>query len=294
VIRFMAGPIIVAVVSIAAQAQMAHVSVGDAAIQYELTGRGTTTIVLIHGWAQDLTIWDDQVAAFAPHYRVLRYDRRGFGGSTGHADGTADPDDLRIVLDSLGIRSAVVLGLSAGSRAALNFAVAFPDRVRALVLYGQGPPEGFQPMPPGSRPAEQFGPIMREHGLDSLIKYVESVGLSWAPPDRPDYHEKLRRMWSRYDGRDLLDPRPRSGRVPQARIDQVNQIRVPTLIIVGDHERPHFRLVADTLTRRIPHARQVVIKDGGHGAHFAQPERFNAEVLEFVRALPDKGPDHTP
>ena len=280
----------IATASGATDAQLGRVHVGDATINYELTGQGTT-VVLIHGWAQDLTIWDDQVAAFAPHYRVLRYDRRGYGQSTGHFDPTADPDDLRIVMDSLGIRSAVVLGLSGGSRTALNFAVAFPERVHALVLYGQGPPEGFQPMPPGQRPEEigaTFGEIARKYGLDSLRQFVRAR-LSWEPPNRPDYRKRLDRMWSRYDGRDLLDPRPPSGRIPAARMDQLERIRVPTLVIVGDHERPLFRMVADTLTRRIANARQVVIAEGGHGAHFAQPERFNDAVLAFLRAVEKRG-----
>src|SRR5688500_643592 len=168
--RLMSALAVIAAASGGMAAQTAWVNVGDATIHYELTGQGPT-IVFIHGWAQDLDIWGDQVAAFAPSYRVLRYDRRGYGKSTGHADPTADPDDLRILLDSLGIRSATVLGLSGGSRAALNFAVAFSDRVHALVLYGQGPPEGFEPMPPGPRPGELFGPIARKHGLDSLRKF---------------------------------------------------------------------------------------------------------------------------
>jgi pimeloyl-ACP methyl ester carboxylesterase len=286
--RFVVASIMAAAAGAVAHAQSARVNVGDAEIHYELSGQGNT-VVLIHGWAQDLTIWDDQVAAFAPRYRVLRYDRRGYGNSTGHADPTADPDDLRILLDSLGIRSATVLGLSGGSGAALNFAVAFPDRVHALVLYGQGPPEGFQPMPAGPRPGELFGPIARKHGLDSLRKFVGSLRMGWEPPNRPDYRDRLNRMWSRYDGRDLLDPRPPSGRVPRARMDQLTQIRVPTLLIVGDHERPLQRMVADTLTRRIPNARQIVITDGGHGAHFAQPESFNAAVLEFLGAVEKRG-----
>jgi 3-oxoadipate enol-lactonase len=271
--------------SLALSAQTATVNVGDASINYELTGTGKSVVVLIHGWAQDLTIWDDQVAALSRTYRVLRYDRRSYGSSTGHADPTADPDDLRILLDSLNIPSAVVLGLSGGARTALTFAVAFPDRVSALVLYGSGPPVGFQPMPPGPRPNERFGQIARQHGLDSLRKFVESIGLSWEPPDNPDYGKRIERMWSRYDGRDLLDPRPPSGRVALSRMEDLAKVRVPTLIVVGDHDTPLFRLVADTLTRRIANARQVVITDGGHGAHFAQPERFNAALLEFLASI---------
>jgi pimeloyl-ACP methyl ester carboxylesterase len=70
--------------------------------------------------------------------------------------------------------------------------------------------------------------------------------------------------------------------VASARIDQVNASRVPVLVIHGDHEMEMFQQVADTLVRRIPGARKVVVKDGGHGAHFAQPAQFNAAVLRFL------------
>ncbi|HSA54654.1 MAG TPA: alpha/beta hydrolase [Gemmatimonadaceae bacterium] len=265
------------------------VTAGDAAINYEIAGAGTP-LVLIHGWAQDLTIWDEQVRAFSPRHRVVRYDRRGYGRSTGHADPTADPDDLRILLDSLGIASAAVLGLSAGSRAALNFAVAFPERVSALVLYGQGPVPGYAPMPEGPDPLMVFREIARTHGLDSLGKLVRAHPLAWMPPDKPELQDSLRLGWARYAGRDLLDPRPPSGRVPEARLDQVAAIRAPTLLLHGDHEMPLFQQVADTLVARIPGARKVVITDGGHGAHFAQPERFNAAVLEFLEAATRQSP----
>ena len=264
--------------AVAGHAQSRSVNVGDAVINYEITGQGET-LVLIHGWAQDLTIWDDQVRDFSPNYRVLRYDRRGYGRSTGHADRTADPDDLRILLDSLGIRSANVLGLSAGSDCALNFAVAFPDRINKLVLYGQRPPDGMADV---MDPFPMFQQLVQAHGLDTLGKLIRAHPLAWMPPNRPDLQELLVRQWARYEGRDLKDPRPPSGRVPAAQIDQVNGLRVPTLVIHGDHEMALFQQIADTLVRRIPGARKVIIRDGGHGAHFAQPAQFNTAVRQFL------------
>lgn len=273
--------------SLRLSAQTASVNVGDASIHYELTGKGRA-VVLIHGWAQDLTIWDDQVAALSPKYRVLRYDRRSYGSSTGHADPTADPDDLRILLDSLKIPSAIVLGLSAGARTALNFAVAFPERVSALVLYGSGPPVGFQPMAAEREPNPRFD-IAKTYGLDSLRKWVEGTGFHWEPPNNPGYRRRVDRMWSRYDGRDLLDRRPPSGRIRASSMDDLAKVRVPTLVVVGDHERSLLRLVADTLTQRIPNARQVVIADAGHGVHFAEPERFNTALLAFLESVSRAG-----
>ena len=273
--------VLTALIAVPALTQSRTVDVGDAAINYDVAGKGAP-LVLIHGWAQDLTIWDDQVREFSKQYRVIRYDRRGYGASTGFADATADPDDLRLLLDSLGIRSAYILGLSAGSRAALNFAVAFPERVSALVLYGHAPIPGFTPMPPGPTPVMAFREIAQRHGLDSAGKALGAHPLSWTPAGRPEIQERLRKLWTRYSGRDLLDPRPESGRVPHAHLDQVAAIRVPTLVVSGDHELPLFAQMGDTLVRRIPGAKRVVISDGGHGAHFAQPARFNAAVLAFL------------
>ena len=214
------------------QGQSRSLNVGDALINYEVTGTGPP-LILIHGWAQDLSIWDDQVREFSKGYRVIRYDRRGYGKSTGYADATADPMDLRILLDSLGIASAHVLGLSAGSRTAINFTVAFPDRVKALVVYGLAPIPGFTPMPPGPTPVMVFRAIAQRHGLDSAGKALAAHPLSWTPADRPEVKDILRRQWTRYSGRDLLDPRPESGRVPHAHLDQVAAIRVPTLVVSG-------------------------------------------------------------
>ncbi len=267
--------------SVPASGQSRTVNVGDAVIYYEITGQGEP-LVLIHGWAQDLLIWDDQVPEFSRHYRVIRYDRRGYGKSTGDADYTADPEDLRILLDSLGIRSAMLLGLSTGARAAVNFAVAFPDRVKALVIYGLAPIPGFTPVPEGPSPVAVFRDIAQKHGLDSAGKALRAHPLAWMPPDRPELQKLLEGQWARYSGRDLLNPIPESGRVPHARLDQVATIRVPTLVVSGDHDLPLFIAVGDTLVRRIPGARRAFIKDGGHGAHFAQPAAFNAAVLTFL------------
>lgn len=257
------------------------VNVGDAIIRYEVTGAGTP-FVLIHGWAQDLTIWDTQVGEFARRFRVIRYDRRGFGKSTGFADASADPMDLRILLDSLGISSAYLLGLSAGSRVAINFTVAFPDRVKALVIYGQALIPGFTPMPQGPTPVMMFRDVAQKHGLDSAGKALMAHPLSWMPPGRPELQALLRTQWARYSGRDLLEPRAESGRVPHAQLDQVAAIRVPTLVISGDHDLPLFLQVADTLVRRIPGAQRIVIANAGHGAHFARPTEFNAAILRFL------------
>ena len=75
--------------------------------------------------------------------KVIRYDRRGFGESSGKPDFTADPADLKALLETLGHPRAHILGHSQGGGVALTFAVRYPEMVEGLILFGTGPPAGF-------------------------------------------------------------------------------------------------------------------------------------------------------
>jgi pimeloyl-ACP methyl ester carboxylesterase len=269
--------------AVTAHAQQS-LAVGDVTLRYLSTGNGPA-VVFIHGWAQSLEIWDDQVRAFAPNYRVIRYDRRGFAKSSGYADATADPADVRALLDSSGVQSAILVGLSAGARVAMDVAVAFPDRVRGLVVYGMIPVPGYPPMPDAPRASDMFGEIARRHGMDSVRRAIMASPIPWVPPGREDLTRAIAAALVAYDGRDLLDPRPESGLVPHARWEQMRRVRVPTLIVNGDHDLAHALAFAAALERELPNARRAIIKDGGHGAHFAQPEPFNRELRQFFASL---------
>src|SRR5438105_7259274 len=252
---------------------------GGAAINYEVTGRGPT-VVFIHGWSHNISVWDDQVPAFKTRYQVVRYDSRGFGRSTGFADESAEPHDLLVLLEALHVKRAFIVGHSRGGSVALRFANAYPNRVEGLVLYGAFP-EGF-PAPPEI--AQLFGSlptIAKQNGLDSVGKLVLASPIAWVPPGRNDITDRYRRLWTSYSGKDLLDPHPESGRVPAVTISDLANIKVPTLVIIGDHEAPFIASAAATPARRIPGAKKVVIPNAGHGAHFAQPSSFNSALMDF-------------
>jgi pimeloyl-ACP methyl ester carboxylesterase len=259
------------------------VDVGDARLHYVVAGQGPA-VVLIHGWALSLREWHDQIAALSPTYRVVALDRRGFGGSTGHADLSADPGDVRVLLDTLGIRSAVLVGHSAGANVAMRFAAAFPDRVSALVLYGGPPPQGF----PGiGRDAEQVRrrqEIARQHGVDSVLRMAVSQPQFRPGPGRTAaMAARLDSILSEYSGKDLTDARPPSGTFPPARLDVARTWRFPVLLISGESEVPRWHSVTDSLVRWMPDARKVVIPRGGHGVHFDEPRLFNDALLGFLR-----------
>jgi 3-oxoadipate enol-lactonase len=270
-----------------AQSRSGTITLPDGTIPYEVHGSGAP-VVLIHGWTQNMSIWDEQVPVLARKYRVIRFDVRGYGRSTGHADQTAQASDLAALLDSLAIPSAALVGLSMGADIALNFAVNYPNRVTALVLYGAPPVMGFPvtPAPEFMALFQSLPVIAKQHGLDSLREVLGASELAWMPPSRADIAPKLAKAWEGYNGRDLIDPRPPSNRVPRTQLTQLSRLRMPVLVIHGDHEVGWFRQFNDTLMTRVPQARRAIIADGGHGAHFVHPDAFNRAVLGFLDGLP--------
>jgi pimeloyl-ACP methyl ester carboxylesterase len=112
------------------------VTVNGTRLWLKVDGAGSP-VVLIHGSPLDARMWEPQIAPLAEAHRVIRYDVRGYGrsdppGSTlyRHAD------DLAGLLDWLGVERAAVLGLSMGGRLAVDFALAYPARISALILAG--------------------------------------------------------------------------------------------------------------------------------------------------------------
>jgi pimeloyl-ACP methyl ester carboxylesterase len=264
-------------------ARVGTIDVGDARINYEIAGAGPA-VVLIHGWALDRREWHDQMAALSSRFRVIALDRRGFGKSTGVADLSADPGDLRAVLDTLGVRSAVLIGHSDGAEAAYRFTAAMPERVEALVLYGGRAPAGF-PIPP----TEPLGPpfaklvlIARRYGLDSVMRAFTARPQFQHGARPPALQARLDSIRADYSGRDLLEDHSPSDRFPMAQFDAVRRWNFPILFISGEREAPRWHLVADSLARWMPNARKVVIPGGGHAVHFDEPEKFNRALLQFL------------
>jgi len=264
----------------AAVAQQRTINVGDALINYDVSGRGPA-VVFIHGWTHNLSVWDDQVAALKNRYEVVRFDRRGSGKSTGISDQSADPQDLLLLLEALHIPRAYIVGHSRGGDVALRFAAAYPQRVRGLILYGAYP-QGFPRSPDVDQFFSSLPGIAQKNGLDSVGKLILASPLAWVPPGRNDITERYRHLWASYSGKDLLDPQPPSNRVAEPTAEQIKGLRMPTLVIVGDHEAPFIAVAADSLTRWIPGAKKVVIPNAGHGAHFAQPASFNSALMDFI------------
>ena len=114
-----------------------YVDVPGGRLYYEVAGQGQP-ILFNHADVSDHSMWDEQVAAFAPNYRVITYDKRGFGKTTSE-DGAYSPrEDIVALLAHLGVARSFVVGLSNGGAQALDFTLEHPEMVDGLVVVAGG------------------------------------------------------------------------------------------------------------------------------------------------------------
>ena len=258
---------------------------GRPRLNYELTGAGSP-LVLLHGWTHDLRVWELQVPALARDLAVLAVDRRGWGQSGGRPDVSTDAEDLRTLLDELGIESAGILGHSQGAQSALSFALACPDRVDSLILVGMPPPAGFG-VPwtgPDAMTVDVFQ-VMEDDGIDAVQEILFSHPLGRGFEEGGRGAEIVADLWNTNGERALADHRSLQGSAPPPAIEQLPGVAVPTLVVTGEWEIPYFQLVSDAVAYAVPRAERVVIPGGGHAIHVQQPERFNEEVLRFLSTV---------
>jgi pimeloyl-ACP methyl ester carboxylesterase len=267
----------------AADAQERIANVNGVQLHYQVEGQGEP-LVLIHGWALDLRMWDLQVRALGRRFKVIRYDRRGFAKSSGGEDLSWDAADLAALLDSIGVRRAHVLGMSQGARVALQFVRDYPERVASLTLQSASPPERF-PLAWSGVDAprfEEWTKLVREKGLEAFRPVWAHHPLMRVPTDRPDAQRRLDIVLAGYRGARFLNPSQPSGPVAPSGFEDLPRITVPTLVITSEGEVPFLQLVARTYGYYIANARLEVIPGGGHMVNLIEPERFNAIVSRFL------------
>lgn len=245
-----------------------------ARLRWRLAGTGPA-IALLHGWALDLEYWDPALSLLARHFTVLAFDRCGYGKSTGQPDIHRNVDDLAALLDAAGIERAAVLGMSQGARLAIHFALAHPERTRALLLDGAPALEAEAELP-----LAEYRKRLESQGAAALQAEVLRHPLMQLHAQDPAAQRLLAEVVSRYHGLDLLHPSVRR-RKPDPRA-----ITAPTLILNGALDSPARREAGMKLQAAIPGARRVELPEAGHLALLDAPFRYVEAVAAFCRDLP--------
>lgn len=256
-----------------------------ARIYYEVDGSGDP-VVLIHAGVANLRMWDEQVAALAGRYRVVRYDTRGYGRTETDDVAFSNRADIAALLDHLGEDAARIVGVSRAGSIALDFTLEHPDRVTALVFVAGGI-RGYDP--PNEPPASVFEEperLLEAHDWEGLAEWETQYWVDGPgqPTDRVD--PALRALvhgWildnyraEKEEGQpQVLEP-PAAGRL--------GEIAVPVLSVVGDLDEAGIVATCRHLAEAVPGARFELVPGTAHMLNLEQPERFNRLVLEFLAA----------
>ncbi len=257
-----------------------------------MEGQGPA-LVLIHGWGLDMSMWDEQVNILSWLHTILRYDRRGFGHSTGMPSVASDVEDLTALLDALKIDRAAILGMSQGGRAALRFAVANPHRTDALVLHG-APLDGFPIARKGidEIPVGRYRTIAQTQGMDAFRRELMTHPAMTLYGDDPQTVDKVMAMLGRYRGDDLLAAAPPAD-PSQTVLPPLGDVACPTLVILGEHESAWLNLVADTLVYAMPDARKLILPGAGHLANLDAPALYSTHLSAFLLTAATKRISHS-
>lgn len=272
---------------------MPHVTADDGVkLHYEEAGSGTP-IVFVHEFAGDVRSWEPQMRHFARLYRCITYSARGFSPS----DVPPDPssysqararDDIRAVMDGLGIDKAHVVGLSMGGFATLHFGFTYPERALSLTIAGCG--YGAEPdkREQFAREAQASADRFEELGM-------ETAGEAYAlGPTRVQFQNTDPRGWAEF--RDQLKEHSAKGSantmrgVQSARpslyelTDDMRKIAAPTLILTGDEDWPCLE-PGLLMKRTIDTAALAVIPNAGHTINLETPAEFNRLVAEFLHRV---------
>ena len=256
-------------------------------LYYEVTGKGRP-VVFVHGFGCGIRTWDPQVSALSRTHRVIAYDVRGHGLSDAPADAAAysqatSVEDLRQLLDVLRVRRAAVAGLSMGGNIALNFALAHPTRVSALVVADTG--AGSDAHGDWVATTHAFAAAVEAGGTEAFADMAMANPLFAPFCSKSRSAQRFMRsclMTHRARGiahtaREVLAKRPRIYELEA----QLAALRVPTLLIVGDGDDICLK-VHDFMARTIPGARSMVLRRTGHLSNLESPTAFNAAVGRFL------------
>jgi pimeloyl-ACP methyl ester carboxylesterase len=240
------------------------------------TGGSGVPIVLLHANTGTSAVWENQIASFSQAaYRVIAFDRRGWGRSIANPATGPQPgsiaDDLDALAESLKLDRFHLLGIAGGGFAALDYAAWRPERLRSLVVAAS---TGQM----AEKEIADFVARLEIPGLRKLPAVYREVGPSYRGAN-PDGTQR----WIEIEEHARQGDAPAQPLRTPNTFAKIETIATPTLVMAADAD-----LLAPPALMRIwaDHMKNhewAVVTDSGHAMAWEQPDIFNAKVLEFIK-----------
>ena len=242
-------------------------------------------IVFIHGFPFSHEMWRPQLDFLPKSFRAIAYDVRGHGqADVGDGQYTIElfVDDLISLIDSLKIEQAILCGLSMGGYIALRAAERNPERVRALIL-ADTRPEADGNDAKVKRTATVR--VVKTEGVKSFAEnFVKAVFAPASFRSLPTEVEFIKQLIAANSSLGICG----TAIALAARTDttaSLAAIRVPTLILVGEHDALTPPAASEAMDRLIPNSTLKIIRNAAHMSNLENPADFNAALIEFLNSF---------
>jgi 3-oxoadipate enol-lactonase len=247
-------------------------------IGYTEAGAGALTpIVFLHGVGSDKSVWHPQLDHFGRTRRAVAFDYPGYGDSDPAPRGTTRDDYASAIISGmheLGIDRAHICGLSLGGVVAIAMHHADSDRCASLILS-----DTFAVHPEGRAIYERS--VTASENLGAMAEARVDVVL--AQPAAPSVRREVVETMSRIDPTAYCIGAEAVWLADQR--DRAEEIRVPTLVLVGDQDLVAPPELSNELVDLIPNARMQMIRGAGHLGNLEKADEFNRLIEEFVREV---------
>jgi 3-oxoadipate enol-lactonase len=243
------------------------------------------TLLLIHGFPHDSTLWTPQIEGLRDVADVIAPDLRGFGSNTDVPEKMRMEDyaaELKALLDKEHTGRVVVCGLSMGGYVAMAFMEAWPNKVQGLILSNTrataDTPEARQGrMDTAANAINKGVPVIARGMVTKLLS-------SHTQRERPDLVKWLEAMMARQPAEGVAAASRGMAERPD-RTEFLSKIKVPTLIITGSEDELMPFPTSQAMAERIPQSELVVIRGAAHLPNLEAPVQFNTLVRVFLRSL---------
>ena len=261
-----------------------NITVNGISVNYTLDGPSSGPVITMsNSLASNLSMWDPQIPALASRYRILRYDTRGHGGT----DAPPGPysldeltEDVRALLQALGITRTHFVGLSMGGMIGQIMALKYPQMLQSVVLC-----DTMSRVPTEAKPMwDERIHTAEAHGMEPLVE--PTLARWFTEPFRHKGSPVLEQV------RTMIRTTPPSGYAGCCHAiaalnltDRLNAIAIPTLIIVGEDDPGTPVAASRVIHEQIKGSELVILKSAAHLSNLEQPEAFNQALTGFLQKV---------
>jgi pimeloyl-ACP methyl ester carboxylesterase len=251
-------------------------------LAYETSGRGPP-VLFLHAGIADNRMWDREFSLYSTGHHTVRFDRRGFGGSSPASSSFSYEQDLKSLISHLRLRRPYLVGASMGGAIAIDYTLENPEMVRGLFLVAPGISGGLEP---------PFAPE-EQAAYDNVERRSEEVTHAWSKGDASRAFELLRQLWCpalegpslklfhemvEQNAPEVFESRSErlAESVQPPAFGRLGRIKAPTTVLVGDRDNPAAGCIASRIVRSIPGAHLVKVHGADHLLNLSRPDAFDA------------------